>query len=61
MKIYPKHNAPEGAKGFSEEELRRGDHWLYADVTCEDCKKVQALSQVGGFGGPCIRCGGRTS
>lgn len=41
MKIYPKHNGPEDQRGFTADEIRRGDHWLNADAACEACGKVQ--------------------
>ena len=34
MKQYPKYDAPEGERGFSEEEIKHGIHALYIDVTC---------------------------
>lgn len=53
MTIYP---PPEG---FTAEEMKSG-HWaLYADVACEDCKKVYSVAQVNGIGGICKKCGGR--
>ena len=55
MKIYP---PPEG---YTAEEMRKGLWSLNADVVCEDCKKVQSVAQVGGLGGKCIKCGGKTS
>lgn len=60
MKIYPKHNHHEEDAGFTAEEIRLGHHWLYADVKCVDCGKVQSVAQVGGIGGKCIKCGGET-
>lgn len=60
IKLYPKHNGPEAERGFSAEEIRRGDHTLYMDVTCPHCGKVQAVAQTGSMGGPCICCGNRT-
>lgn len=61
MKIYPKHNLPEGQNGFSAEEIRRGEHWLYADVKCQDCGKIQSLAMAGSIdNGKCIKCGGKT-
>lgn len=62
MKIYPKHNEPEEFAGFSAEEIRNGDHWLYTDVKCEECGKIQSLAMAGSTdNGKCIKCGGRTS
>ena len=62
MKIYPKHETTnEEDKGFTAEEIRRGIHWLYADVTCENCGKVQSLAIAGSVdNGKCIKCGGKT-
>lgn len=59
MKIYPDPNNPH--RGFTEQEIRSGHIWLYADVKCEECGKEQSLASVGGHGGKCIKCGGRTS
>jgi len=59
MKQYPKYDAPEGERGFTEEEIKRGLHALYIDVTCEDCGKVQSAAQANGTDGHCIKCGGR--
>lgn len=63
MKLYPKHEAKhEEDKGFTAEEVRRGIHWLYADVKCEECGKVQSVAMAGSTdNGKCIKCGGRTS
>ena len=66
MKIYPKHNIPAGLtesdRGFTAEEITRGDIWLYADVKCETCGKIQSLAMAGSTdNGKCIKCGGRTS
>ena len=60
MKIYPKPNVPEEHAGFTAEEIRKGHHWLHADVKCVECGKEQSLVQVGGIGGKCIKCGGDT-
>lgn len=60
MKIYPKHDAPEGDRGFTEDEIRRGIHWLYADVTCEHCNKVQSYAMASSNGDRCIKCDGPT-
>lgn len=63
MKLYPKHEfGSQEDKGFTAEEVRRGIHWLYADVTCTECGKVQSVAQAGSTdNGKCIKCGGRTS
>lgn len=62
MKIYPKINVPEDQAGFTADEIRRGMHWLNADVKCEDCGKELSLAMAGSVdNGKCIKCGGRTS
>lgn len=59
MKIYPKHNEREEYAGFTAEEIRKGHHWLYADVECEKCGKIQSLAMSQSTGhGRCIKCGG---
>lgn len=62
MKIYPKTEFPnEEDKGFTAEDVRRGIIWLYADVECEVCGKVQSVAMAGSTdNGKCIKCGGRT-
>lgn len=61
MKIYPKHEAGEEDAGFTAEEIRLGHHWLYTDVQCTVCKKIQSLAMSGSIdNGKCIRCGGKT-
>jgi len=60
MKLYPKSEAPEGQRAFTEDEIRRGVWALYADVKCTVCGKEQTLAAAGGVGGPCVKCGGRT-
>lgn len=57
---YPKANGPEESRGFSADEIRRGIHTLYMDVTCPQCGKEQSVAQTGYIGGPCCRCGGFT-
>lgn len=62
VKIYPHPPSeflPEG--GFSADEIRRGLHWLRTDVQCEICGKEQPMAMTGYNGGPCIKCGGKTS
>ncbi len=63
MKIYPH---PPGYinedGGFTADQIKRGDHWLRTDVTCEECGKEQSLAMAGSTdNGKCISCGGRTS
>jgi hypothetical protein len=60
MKIYPKTNEPPETAGFTAEEIKKGHHWLYADVTCTVCGKLQSLAMAGGTPGKCIKCGGLT-
>lgn len=56
MKIYPPN------EGFTADEIRRGIHWLYTDVKCEECGHVMSLAMSGSTdNGKCIRCGGKTS
>lgn len=62
MKFYPKHNVLKEDAGFTADEIRRNHHLLYADVTCEQCGKVQSLAAAGSISnGKCIKCGGKTS
>jgi ribosomal protein S27E len=62
MKIYPKHDGPREQAGFTAEEIKRGIHWLYADVKCQECGKVQSLATAGSTdNGKCIKCGGKTA
>ena len=58
MKQYPKHNGPEEDRGFTADEIRRGEHTLYIDVECEECGKVQSFAMSPN--GICIKCGGKT-
>jgi hypothetical protein len=53
IRFYPK---PDGS-GYSTMEIRRGYHWLYADITCPHCDKEQPVAATGYVGGPCVRCG----
>ena len=55
IKFYPKKG------GFSAKDIRNGTHWLYADIECPHCRKLQAVSMTNYLGGPCICCGKRTS
>lgn len=60
MKIYPKHDAKhEEDKGFTAEEIRRGIIYLYVDVECVECGKIQSLANSG-YDRKCVKCGGRT-
>ena len=58
IKFYPKHSTfdnPSG--GFTSEDIQKGLHWIYADIECPHCGKLQAVSSTGYLGGPCVRCG----
>lgn len=56
MKFYPKPRPDaDGSRGYTEEDIRRGLIFLYADVKCTKCGKEQ--SYANGHNG-CIRCGG---
>lgn len=59
IKQYPKIEGL-AKKGFSVDEIERGIHTLWMDVTCPNCEKEQSVAQTGYIGGPCIRCGMRT-
>lgn len=56
-KQYPKSNGPDDKRGFTFEEMQRGEHTLYQDYTCPKCAKVQPVAALGHVGGPCVRCG----
>jgi hypothetical protein len=53
--LYPKTHGEE--RGFTEEEVRRGIPWVYADVKCPSFGKEQPLAVTGYIGGPCCACG----
>ena len=57
IKFYPKFNGLAEDRGFTAEEIKHGDHWLYADVTCPHCGKLQPVAATGYVGGPCVQCG----
>ena len=61
IKFYPKFNGRAEDRGFTADEIKRGDHWLYADVTCQNCGKVQPVAATSYVGGPCVRCGELTT
>jgi len=62
IKFYPKHSSGiDKDAGFSANEIKRGIHWLYADIECPHCGKLQAVANTNYLGGPCIRCGKPTS
>jgi len=52
---------PQGTKGFTVEDIRRGLIALYTDYKCPFCGKEQAVAQRGGYGGDCILCGGSSN
>jgi len=54
LKIYSKD------EGFTAEEIKRGLHWVYADITCPHCNKEQSVMNTQYLGGPCCRCGKKT-
>ncbi len=57
FKFYPKTHGPEDARGYSPAEIRSSQHWIYADVTCPHCEKVQPVAATCYVGGPCVACG----
>lgn len=58
LQFYPKHSADStGNRGFSAEEVHNGHMWVYADITCPHCGKVQPVAVTLYFGGPCCKCG----
>lgn len=56
MKVdfYPK---PEG---FTAKEVKDGHIWIYADVECPNCGKIQPVAATHYVGGPCVSCGSLT-
>lgn len=61
MKIYPKPQPLDNSRGFSEEEIKNGYIYLYADVECVDCGKIQSVPMAGSIdNGKCFKCGGIT-
>jgi hypothetical protein len=55
FKMYPKTHGQD--RGFSADEVRRGIPWVYTDVTCPHCQKVQPVAATSYVGGPCVACG----
>ena len=47
--------------GFSADDVRKGRMWLYADVECGHCGKVQPVAATQYVGGPCVQCHELTS
>ena len=61
IQFYPKQcTSFDEDRGFSEQEIRRGHIWVYADITCPHCGKVQPVAATSYLGGPCCKCGKRT-
>lgn len=50
--------APE--EGFSKRQVDSGQMWVFADVTCPSCGKVQPVAATHYVGGPCVACGDST-
>lgn len=44
-------------EGYTKDEIMSGEIWLYADVTCRECGKNQAWSNL--RAGCCFACGER--
>lgn len=64
IKFYPKISTPHDRDtdgSFTRDDIASGRMWLQADVTCPNCGKEQTVAQTGSVGGPCCRCGKRTS
>lgn len=58
IKIYPKSMVyPCDDDSFTPDDIRRGVHWLYADVECANCGMIQTVSAMGGLDGKCVSCG----
>lgn len=54
VKFYPKSHFDDETNGYTAEEVKRGIHWLYADVICDSCGKDHHVSEDGK---PCHQCG----
>lgn len=61
LRFYPKPNGDASERGYSADEIRRGIHYIYADVQCPHCAKEQPVAATGYVGGPCCGCGKLTS
>lgn len=62
IKFYPPSSSFDNESGgFTADEINRGIHWIYADIECPHCGKIQAVSSTGYLGGPCVRCGKPTN
>lgn len=56
LRFYPKPAPDGGIEGYSLTDIRTGQMWFYADVTCVHCGKEQLALAGGSLGGPCVRC-----
>ena len=54
-RFYPPDN------GFTADDVRNGRMWVYADVECPHCGKVQPVAATQYVGGPCVQCGQLTA
>ena len=61
IKIYPNPSSSSRDGSYSSDDIRRGVHWVNADVTCPHCGKLQPMAATHYLGGPCVRCGKLTS
>jgi len=41
---------------MTKQAVKDGSVWLYADIQCPHCEKIQSVAQTGFLGGPCMRC-----
>lgn len=57
IKLYSDHNKRGDETAFTADEVRRGIPWLYADIECPHCGKVQPVAATSYVGGPCVCCG----
>lgn len=57
VRIYPKPNGKDENRGFTLEDIRNGEIYLYMDITCPHCGKEQSVAQTNYVGGPCCNCG----
>lgn len=58
IKIYPNSY---GDGSYTAEEIRRGMHWVHADIECPHCGFNQPVTMTNYLGGPCYRCGQLTA
>ena len=57
MKLYIGENPWSTDGGYTGEQIRKGHHWVNADITCPHCGKEQPVAMTGYLGGPCVKCG----